>query len=222
MSKFICFLMLVTVSISVIGCGVSTPTPQAETKATTSASTSSDTKEEETDKADDTESVTVKEEDFKSVTFKGKTYSNGRFTVGKDIDSGIYVVYGDKVGVVNVYKNGAVTSSYSVDSGSNIYLNVEDDTTIELQNTTMGKSEETELNKNNGVYLSGMYLIGKDIPEGSYTLKPGDSGGIYEYYKDCTFEPASLIASSSVSKDTSIELKEGNYIVLTNVSLVKE
>lgn len=81
--------------------------------------------------------------------------------------------------------------------------------------TTPGKDGATSVGE-------GMYLVGKDIPAGTYLLKTtsAEYGGYYARCKDASGEITSIIANDNFTNTAYITVNNGEYLQLTRCGAV--
>ena len=94
---------------------------------------------------------------------------------------------------------------------------------IPIENSQVQKEKVKMYDKEKGIYPSGRYLIGKDLPLGGYLFKAkeGKSGSVvlYRSYKDCINEEDEIFWDS-FSDDYFISLVEdGQYIFVENADI---
>lgn len=93
-----------------------------------------------------------------------------------------------------------------------------------LKKSKQPKKEEGKMyDKENGIYPSGRYLIGRDLPLGGYLFKAKDgkngSVTLYRSYKDCINEEDEIFWDN-FSDDYFISLvEEGQYIYVENADI---
>jgi hypothetical protein len=211
MSKKIVTLMII--SFSLIGCSPKDIQPKIE----------SDLGQIQQTVNTETSKEVPKPDEFNLVTYDTEPFTDGRYTVGKDLDAGEYVAYSTKGGVVNIYNSDSTLLVSSViGAGLNMYFDLTEGQSVELINSSLGVSSSATLHQTDSGFVDGMYLIGKDIPEGSYLLTPVARNGVFEYFSSSSGSVSSLIASTVINKPTIIELKAGNYLNISGLTLKED
>ena len=167
-----------------------------------------------------------KKEPEKVVIDKKVFRDEGVFLVGKDIPAGQYVMKKkspstlafDYIVRKNVNKE-EYSKKHSV--SEHAYVTVEAGDYLELDDGCLYKVEDADFTKpSDGIYKDGMYLVGKDIPEGEYTVTP-----VQNRVSRCLrFNPElgeheGKIEYKNIEKKTKIEIKDGDAIDLYNVVL---
>lgn len=155
------------------------------------------------------------------------TLSDGIYQVGKDIPAGKYILYpsGDIIGYFEIDRDlsGSDESIISNDlfSGREI-IEVYDGQYLVLDSAILYSESDAPAIGNNGVYSSGMYEVGKDIPAGTYKITAIDSFGYYEIAADCSHDYTSIITNDFISDTVTVELKSGQYIRIEGCDMTKK
>lgn len=81
--------------------------------------------------------------------------------------------------------------------------------------TTPGKAETTSVGE-------GMYLVGKDIPAGTYLLTATSSeySGYYERSKDASGQIDSILSNSNFATTAYVTVQDGEYLKLSRCGAV--
>ncbi|MGP1488281.1 MAG: hypothetical protein ACTTIX_03695 [Peptoanaerobacter stomatis] len=149
-------------------------------------------------------------------------YISKSYKVGTDIDAGIYKVVSD----------GENSGQYTItdkNSKSEVdfyegkiffnfrYVELKDNESIYLVDADLVKVDENSRYSGNK-YISGQYKVGFDIPEGSYKLVPTGQAGYVEVSKS---PMSDVIFSRYVEKDAEIEVKQGQYLTISGVDVIR-
>ena len=70
-----------------------------------------------------------------------------------------------------------------------------------------------------GTYPSGMYLVGKDLPAGTYTLTPTGMDAAAVVLSDATYDATSIVQRVQSGEADSLTLEEGQYVLLFSMKL---
>ena len=90
--------------------------------------------------------------------------------------------------------------------------------TLDLTSSTLvSKDDLTPYNETN--YVDGQYKVGYDIEAGTYNIKPLSGVGKVEVYSDLTSGKPDL--TSYVDTASKIQLRDNQYITITNVEMSK-
>lgn len=154
------------------------------------------------------------------------SWGDGTYTVGADIPAGTYVLteLSGNGGYLSVLSgpNGTLLATdlvlrrsvQSVSAGQ--ILTVAGATMVPL-------ASAPAVNASLRTLASGMYLVGTDIPAGTYTVqtKEGISTGWFYVLNDCSHTDASLVSQTEVDApdvDT-VDLENGQYIELVGCQM---
>jgi fibronectin type 3 domain-containing protein len=144
----------------------------------------------------------------------------GQYKVGRDIPAGTYVINyqaTNDFGYFDIESNSL--NDYSGYVGSDWYSGRIYVTLTAGQYFTFDlglgyiPGKYPLLDKSQPYLYDGMYLVGTDIPAGTYSIEPEDAyGGYYEIYTDATFADASYVDGGDVSAPTSVTVTNGQYL----------
>lgn len=141
-----------------------------------------------------------------------------KYVVGKDIQKGVYKLYAS--GDVGSYK---ITDKKNTDTSETMffnfsYISLKEGQTLDLTSSTLvAKDDLTPYNETN--YVDGQYKVGYDIEAGTYNIKPLSGVGKVEVYSDLTSGKPDL--TSYVDAASKIQLRDNQYITITNVEMSK-
>lgn len=159
--------------------------------------------------------------------FLSSPYEDGVYEIGMDIPAGEYVLIqndGNK-GYFEVtydlsgsggtfFSNGIVNNRSIVTLNKNLYV-----TTDRCILYPIEEAPAVEILSN--ILPSGMYLVGTDIPAGTYTVRPtGESMGLFSIESDSLHRPESTIDSQRFSSEITITVEDGQYITLSSAELI--
>ncbi len=148
---------------------------------------------------------------------------SGVFKVGKDIPTGMYILISEtQNGYFSILSGTEGSNIISNDNfGYITYIKSNDNTYLEISRCKIIPfSDEVIYNPVDKGYVTGTYLVGKDLVAGEYKLS-SISGGYYAIYD----EPQGKIVSNDLfgKGEVTVTLKTGQYIEFskTKVELIK-
>lgn len=177
-------------------------------------------------------------------------YGPGVYRVGKDIPAGEYFFEADptkdvlwevKVNVQKEYSNFPIDSYISILKTTFAYGTVKDGEYLVVCHARFSSSErEHKIVSNNGVYPSGHYLVGRDIPAGKYIVQ-ADAAMEMGYYlifrisrdnsneelinrltDDNSADPINMIASRLFKRRATVNVRDGQYLLVQDGSFMKK
>jgi hypothetical protein len=164
-----------------------------------------------------------------------KTYKNGKFLVGKDIEAGLYKVKLTDTIMKIGYIERSKDLEMSIDSIlANIilqgdgYLEILDtDVAVKLQGVEIERIELENLIPNiKNEATDGMYLIGYDLAPGTYKVEVTDTTtemGYVERSSSAAMDMNDIIANEIVQGQSYIEIIESDFLVrLQGVKITKQ
>ncbi len=150
-----------------------------------------------------------------------KMYGEGKYKVGTDFDAGTYILLAEGKGYFSVTSDA---------NGEDILFNdnFERNSLIEVRTGEFIKlsgciavdmeefysSETISLDK-----VGGMLRIGYDLPAGEYKLVSENGRGYYCIYEDLRQDY--IIANDNFENSTYVEVKDGQYLILSRCSVVQ-
>ncbi|WP_113673773.1 hypothetical protein [Vallitalea guaymasensis] len=156
-----------------------------------------------------------------------KSYKAGTYKVGTDIPSGEYIIE-VKGNILGGYFEISKDSSGELDSiiaNDNIithsYLTINEGEYLKLQNAVAISVEDKEpYEPIDNKYQQGMYKVGVDIPAGEYKINMKEDSvmgfGYYEVTTDSSHTLETIVTNDNFENNAYIDLKEGQYIKLTD------
>ncbi|MGL5512994.1 MAG: S-layer homology domain-containing protein, partial [Sporomusa sp.] len=166
--------------------------------------------------------VRMMDPDWEDSIVDSTTYAAGTYKIGVDMPAGEYLITSGSSDSPT-YMQVASDSSNSLDSTitndnfyNRIYITVSEGQYLKFTaGTAILAKASSAYSATGGLYPSGMYLVGKDIPAGEYKISVEDGGiglGYYEVCSDSLGVLDSIITNDNISSDTYQTLKEGQYI----------
>ena len=154
----------------------------------------------------------------------------GKYEVGKDIKAAEYLLIANGEAEIKLLRgedsgnpDNVITS---VSFKTSIYVNIVGCSFIELKNCKIYDLGSVPARIDSGAYKNGMFKVGKDLEEGNYSVNKVVSSqtGTYKVLSKAysTEGTVSVQASGTVTKETTISLKAGQYILLDNVKITKQ
>ncbi len=158
-------------------------------------------------------------------------YDDGEYAVGTDIPAGTYVAMSDGTAEGDLYCGVYASESMSNDSQlyggwkqGNVYLILEDGQYLDLAFAKLYDPEKVALHLD-PFKDSGMFLVGKDLTAGTYTIQPrsDDMSATYAIY-------SALTAGGGIAKDSgylepnqtaAVTLADGEYIEMEWCYLIR-
>lgn len=192
----------------------------SNTKKQTSTATSSGTKA--------TTKVEVKQ---RKVEGKATDLGAGTFTVGKDIQAGLYdVTPADGQG------NFIITNASSTDLDVNEILGVSNGMGVSKVRTKLVNGEQIQLQSINKTHFepvtaqfvtdhkalslySGRFVVGEDIGKGRYTVATTSGGGNFLVYTHGLPKVNEILGNNGV-KQITVDLKDGDIITISALNQV--
>nr|WP_317413971.1 hypothetical protein [uncultured Solibaculum sp.] len=136
--------------------------------------------------------------------------------IPEDADQGGYfsVTYSEPGSGGATFANGMVLNRSIVTVKDYFYLSTERCTIYPIE-------EAPPVDTSSGVLSSGMYLVGADIPAGTYTVRPDEGKtGLVSIESDSLHQPNSVLDTQRFDSETSITVQDGQYLVLTSSQLI--
>lgn len=153
-------------------------------------------------------------------------YKAGTYKVGTDLPAGEYLVIDNtSMGYLEITENSNGTFDSIIANAvfyNRSYVTVEDGQYLKFSGTAYPADEVEPYEPKNGVYESGQYLVGRDIPAGEYKiiLQGGASGmGYLEVTKDSSHQFESIISNEAIQGDTYQTVEEGQYLLLQSCEI---
>ena len=154
----------------------------------------------------------------------------GKYEVGKDIKADEYLLIANGDAEIKLLRgedsgnpDNVITS---VSFKTSIYVNIVGCSFIELKNCKIYDLGSVPARIDSGAYKNGMFKVGKDLEAGTYSVNKVVSSqtGTYKVLSKpySTEGTVSVQASGTVTKETTISLKAGQYILLNNVKMTKQ
>ncbi len=149
-------------------------------------------------------------------------YPAGTYRIGTEIPEGEYYFQTEKDSTlfINLLSDSfddsgsTLESSYFDNFGyftvnQGVYLNVSCGSFTKAENAPIPQPQD-------GIYSSGMYLCGRDIPAGPLILTPDEGNEInYEVLSDSTGNYQSVIEQGWSEEEVTIEIKDGQYLTVS-------
>ncbi len=150
------------------------------------------------------------------------------YEIGVDLPAGEYVLIqddADQSGYFSVtysapgsggatFANGVVLNRSIVTVKDYFYLTTERCTIYPIE-------EAPAVDTSSGVLSSGMYLVGTDIPAGTYTLRPAEGKtGLVSIESDSLHRLNSVLDTQRFDSETSVTVEDGQYLTLTTAQLI--
>jgi hypothetical protein len=155
------------------------------------------------------------------------TLPPGEYKVGRDIPAGTYVLYeSDPVffGNVDVRKDSLnrFPSILGRDTYSGrIYVTVETGQYLTFRGDigyTLAAAPPLDLGT--GVLRDGMYLVGTDIPAGTYSITALNTlEGYYKVYSDASHKDSAILSQADLKADRSVTVQNGQYLFVFGGSI---
>ncbi len=214
MKKFFTLLALVSfLCLALIACGsepatsTSSPASINEVAPQTTSQTSVEASIPEAQK-------TIEVEDSTSSNFQ-KMYEAGTYKVGTDFEAGPYILLADDGGYFSVSSDANGNDILFNDNFDfNALIEVKDGEFIKLSRCVAVDMEEFYLSNTVSIEQNGgTFRVGFDIQPGEYKLTADSDRGYYCIYEDLRQD--AIIANDNFDKSTYVELKEGQYILIS-------
>jgi fibronectin type 3 domain-containing protein len=159
------------------------------------------------------------------------TLSQRQYKVGRDIPAGTYVLYeSDPVffGEVQVRKDSY--NKYPSIVGQDffvgrIYVTVQNGQYLSFRGDIgYPLTKAPALDTSSGTLIDGMYLVGKDIPAGTYSIVSyntysGYAGGYYVVYSNSTHSIAAIIQKGDLTVNRDVTVANGQYLFIFGGSI---
>ena len=156
-------------------------------------------------------------------------YISGMYQVGKDIQPGEY--YYENVSQEDsdlrfssyiILKEPALRQEVMI-SGNNLdpfgFLTVKEGDYLLIQHGKIAPASQIGPIETVG---DGMYRVGTDLPAGECNLRPTtEEGGLYTLLEDLSPESINKYNTNKITKETTLSLKKGQYLMLQNLEVVK-
>lgn len=153
-----------------------------------------------------------------------KTYPEGMYKVGTDIEEGLYLAIADGFGYYEVATDstGELDSIITNDNfEANRYIKIEDGEYIKVTRASLVRAKEVDLDMSNSENLkNGMYKVGKDIEAGEYKVKSLGDFGYVEVSKNARGEIDSIVTNDNFEGEMYITVKDNQYLKLSNAELI--
>jgi hypothetical protein len=164
-----------------------------------------------------------------------KTYSDGKYLVGKDIEPGLY-----KVNVIDkVTKMGYIERDKDLRMGTDsilandVFLGdgyvriLATDVAVKLQGVEIEKIELDKIKPNiKNETTDGVYLVGYDLVPGIYKVEVTDTTtkmGYVARLSDVTMSTSDIIANEIVQGQSYVEIKSNDFAVkLQGVKIIRQ
>ena len=196
---------------------------QEETTAAEAPEEATDNATQETEAPQ--EEVTEPEEEPAEKTTEIKA---GTYKVGTDLPPGEYLVFSDGMAYFEASKDstGTLDSIIFNDNltGGTAYVTLQDGQYFKLQRGKMYPVDQApSIIPENGIYETGMFKVGKDIPAGEYKviLDSTIGMGYIEVASDSSHQLGSIISNDIVESDQYITVSDGQYLKLQDVKIEK-
>ena len=156
-----------------------------------------------------------------------RVYEGGTYRVGQDIPEGDYLLqeYDDAVFAGVVVRAGEAADAdlinYSV-INRQVMIHLTSGTCVTISEArALSLEAVTVAGLENGTVAEGSYLVGLQIPAGSYTAKMMDKAPLssYSVYDGILGTNAQLIKFEILHGDAALELSEGDYVELSGCEL---
>lgn len=148
-----------------------------------------------------------------------KNYGSGTYKVGIDIPAGEYYIKGPGYVEVSSDSSGSLDSIIDNDNiGFYAYANVYDGQYLKLKGCSAIPSSSANP-KYDGLYPSGMYKVGKDIPAGEYKVDALSNMGYYERNSGALGSDNSIIDNDNFSGSTYITINDGEFLKLNDCNI---
>ncbi|PIC62842.1 hypothetical protein CSV79_14995 [Sporosarcina sp. P13] len=149
---------------------------------------------------------------------------SGTYQVGSDIAPGEYIVFSNGMTFLENSKDqtgnpDSTVFNIALDGRSHTYVTLLQGEYFKLDGGEMYPiAKAPDLKPANGVYKSGQYKVGTDIPAGQLKLIIDNTNdiGFYEISKNSRQEMMDLIISDVVEGDTYIDVVNGQYLTIRN------
>lgn len=159
-------------------------------------------------------------------------YLEGAYVIGEDLPAGLYVAVYDETGNgvfnLNVYAQDALDESAVIGGYSRNfrYVDLQDGQYLTFSKAQLYPVQTKSAPLGDPYGKPGMYLVGRDLPAGTYTIEPesglsGDFGMTAVY--DSAGADAKLLFSGLIRSETgTVEVHDGEFLELRNCHLKRE
>ena len=158
-------------------------------------------------------------------------YPAGVYQIGVDIPEGKYLLISDMLDETGSFPYGIYTDPEAEDEvyfsweQFSSYVVIEGDGYVSFTWATAYSLENTEVN-NDPFSRSGTFLVGRDLPAGTYEIISTNNDGYayYSVYSDIYKTSKNVIISGEISEDTGskeITVEDGQYLNLIWAKLKK-
>lgn len=172
----------------------------------------------------------VKTEEPKKEEPKEESIKSGTYKIGTDIPAGEYLVFSNGMAYIEGSKDStgtleSIIFNDNLMNNAHAYVTLNDGIYFKLQDAIMYPVDKApSIVPENGLYMDGMYKVGKDIPAGEYKVILEDNimgMGYYEVSKSSSHQLGDIITNENVQADTYLTVSEGQYLKLQDVSIQK-
>ena len=213
----------------IVGCILFSPTEQQVV-----SEEPQEVEQQEVDSQDVSQEQTEeKEEEKQSITLQ---LTPGTYIVGEDLEEGEYVVLVNEGEFIASYERRTGTSgdygevvTHEYIEGLFAYMEVKDGEYLKLDGCTLYKIDELNLDFSENDKLSnGMFIVGQDLEPGEYKLVAmeesydGTKNGQFGIYKDVSGDWQSTVRFDYFENSTYITVKEGQYLVLSENTVLEK
>lgn len=153
---------------------------------------------------------------------QNRIYMPGKYKVGDDIKQGIYKLSSTGVNP-GFYRIASDSSENSLSLSetdvfpSFTYILLNEGQFFTLVDAQASLLEEAPpYSPADGTYISGRYLVGKDIPEGHYIVYPNQTFGYIEISNQVVSNKDTVIVSKYINRSYAIDLSDGDFLKLSN------
>ena len=151
-------------------------------------------------------------------------YASGTYEVGREIPEGEYVLIPRGTSAqYTIRRENSAPSAEQIQGRKIIVL--QDGDILHTQSITAYSGDKAPAQeKIDGKYPAGMYLVGRDIPDGVYRLTLAEEGtiGTFGVYSSNKFDAASKTKGGSLAQESALILRSGKYIVLKGINLIPQ
>lgn len=150
----------------------------------------------------------------------------GTYKVGTDIPAGEYIVFSSNNGYIECSKDStgnfeSIVFNDNLFNGSNSYVTLNEGEYFNMQRAEMYPvSSAPSIKPEDGIYKSGMYKVGTDIPAGEYKVKDNGNGYI-EVSTNSRHDLLNIVSNENLNGDSYITISEGQYIKINNATIQK-
>lgn len=153
-----------------------------------------------------------------------KPIKDGTYQVGKDLVAGEYIVFSNGMTFLENTSDltgnpESIVFNIALDGHSHAYVTLQSGEYLKIDSGEMYPVETApSLKPANGMYKSGQYKVGTDIPAGKHQIRVDDTNdiGFYEISKSSRQEMTDFITSDVVEGATWINVTNGQYVTIRN------